>query len=276
VNAASGQDARANPRIHHVVQESRRRDEAHPARTVVLSHALGCDLSMWDALADRLAQGWRVVRFDHRGHGASQATAGPCTMADLTDDALRVLDAVGTEPVVWIGLSMGGMVGQELAIRHPGRVSGLVIANSTSHYPPAAVAMWKQRIEAVQHGGTSAIADAVMGRYFHAAFRDAEPATVAAFRARLVATDPAGYVACCHAIAGVDTTARLPQVQVPALVIAGALDEGTPVAMAETLAAVLPRAQLTVLRDASHLSVIEQPAAFAAAVESFLDTLPCR
>lgn len=265
-------NAPMQPRIRHVVQESR--DAAHPTRTVVLSHALGCDLSMWDALAERLAQGWRVVRFDHRGHGESQSTAGPCTMADLADDALRVLDAVAPHPVVWIGLSMGGMVGQELAIRHPGRISALVIANSTSHYPSAAVAMWKQRIEAVQQGGTAAIADAVMERYFHPAFRDAEPATVAGFRARLVATDAAGYVACCHAIAGVDTTARLRQVQVPALVIAGELDQGTPVLMAETLAAALPRARLTVLRNASHLSVIEQPAAFAAAVESFLGTLP--
>jgi len=262
------------PHIHHVVQESH--DTSHPMRTVVLSHALGCDLSMWDALAERLAQGWRVVRFDHRGHGASQSTAGPCTMADLAEDALRVLDAVAVavEPVVWIGLSMGGMVGQELAIRYPDRVSALVIANSTSCYSSAAVAMWKQRIEAVQQGGTVAIADAVMERYFHVGFRDAAPTTVAKFRARLVATDAAGYVACCHAIAGVDTTSRLRQVQMPALVIAGELDQGTPLAMAETLAAALPRARLKVLRDASHLSVVEQPVAFAAAVESFLGTLP--
>ena len=261
----------APPRIHHTVQDSR--DPAPGKRTVVLSHALGCDLAMWDALAERLAARWRVVRFDHRGHGASQATAGPCTMADLAEDARRVLDAVDAERVVWIGLSMGGMVGQELAIRHPDRISALVIANSTSRYPPAAVAQWQQRIEAVQRGGTTAIADAVMERYFHAGFRAAEPATVAAYRARLVATDTAGYVACCHAIAGVDTTERLSQVQVPALVIAGELDQGTPVAMAETLAAALPQGRLTVLRDASHLSVIEQPEAFAAAVEAFLDTL---
>lgn len=262
----------AQPRIHHVVQQIREAEQR--ARTVVLSHALGCDLSMWDALAERLSQAWRVVRFDHRGHGASQSTAGPCTMADLAEDARRVLDAVGTEPVVWIGLSMGGMVGQEVAIRYPDRISALVIANSTSCYPPAAVAMWKQRIEVVEQRGTVAIADAVMERYFHTGFRDTAPATVAEFRARLVATDAAGYVACCHAIAGVDTTQRLGRVQVPALVIAGELDQGTPVAMAETLADALPDARLTVLRDASHLSVIEQPAAFAAEVEAFLAALP--
>jgi 3-oxoadipate enol-lactonase len=261
----------AHPIIHYTVQDSR--DTAHPVRTVVLSHALGCDLSMWDALADRLLQRCRVVRFDHRGHGSSESTVGPCTMTDLAEDARRVLEAVGTEPVTWIGLSMGGMVGQELAIRYPDRISALVIANSTSRYPPAAVAMWQQRIEAVQRGGTIAIADAVMERYFHAGFREAVPATVAEYRARLAATDAAGYIACCHAIAGVDTTQRLGQVQVPALVIAGELDQGTPVAMAETFAAALPHARLTVLRDASHLSVIEQPEAFAAAVEEFLRTL---
>jgi 3-oxoadipate enol-lactonase len=133
--------------------------------------------------------------------------------------------------------------------------------------------MWKQRIQAVQRGGTNAIADAVMDRYFHAGFRAAAPATVAAYRARLAATAPAGYIACCDAIAGVDTTQRLGRVQAPALVIAGELDQGTPVAMAQTLAAALPQARLTVLRDASHLSVIEQPEAFAAAVEEFLGTL---
>jgi len=260
------------PHIHHVVQQSR--DESPFSRTVVLSHALGCDLSMWDALAERLAQDWRVVRFDHRGHGASQSTAGPCTMADLAEDALGVLDAVAAERVVWIGLSMGGMVGQELAIRHPERISALVVANSSSAYPPAAVAMWHQRIELVRRGRTAAIADAVMARYFHAGFRDAAPDTVARFRSRLVATDSAGYIACCHAIAGVDTTSRLPQVGVPALVIAGALDEGTPVVMARAIAAALPRGRLAVLQDASHISVVEQPAAFAAVVESFLGTLP--
>lgn len=256
------------PALHYTVREPR--NGQPPRHTVVLSHALGCDLSMWDGLAQTLAADCRVIVYDHRGHGGSAAPAGPYSMADLADDAARMLEELGTGPVVWVGLSMGGMVGQELALRHPARVRALVIANSTSSYPEAARAMWQQRIAAVQSGGTQAIADAVMGRYFHDDFRATSPATVARFRQRLVSTDVDGYIGCCAAVGAVDTTARLPQLAVPALVIAGELDQGTPLAMSQTMADAIPGAQLVVLADASHLAAIEQPAAFARAVKQFI------
>jgi 3-oxoadipate enol-lactonase len=129
--------------------------------------------------------------------------------------------------------------------------------------------MWQARIDTVRTDGIEAIADAVMARYFHDSFRNAHAATVARFRRRLVSTDVTGYLACCAAVAQVDTTARLGQVQAPTLVIAGALDAGTPLAMAETLAAAIPHAQLLVIDGASHLSAIEQPDAFAAAITTF-------
>ena len=261
----------STPALHYSVREPR--SGRAPRLTVVLSHALGCDLSMWDALANQLACDCRVISYDHRGHGSSEAPAGLYAMADLADDAARLLRELDTGPVVWIGLSMGGMVGQELALRHPSLVRGLVLANTTSGYPEAARALWEQRIATVREQGIEAIADAVMGRYFHDGFRARQAATVERFRRRLVSTDPLGYVGCCNAVGGVDTTERLPRIAVPVLVIAGELDQGTPVAMSQAMTEAIPGARMVVLPEASHLGAIEQPELFAQHAVSFLDSL---
>lgn len=243
--------------------------------TLMLSHALGCDLRMWDDLTAHLrAQGHRVLRYDQRGHGRSSAPAGPYTMAQLADDAAALIERLGVGPVVWVGLSMGGMVGQELALRHPRAARALVLANTTSAYPPEAQAGWAQRIEGIRLGGLAAIVDGALQRWFHEGFRAAHPGSVALWRERVLQCDAAGYIACCEAISQIDTTRRLPAIDVPTLVIAGALDVGTPPAFAERIAGAIPGAQLVVLPDASHLSVLEQPAAFAACLDGWLATLP--
>lgn len=237
---------------------------------IALSHALGLDRHMWDAYADRVAAAHPVLRYDHRGHGESAAPPGPYALDDLVDDAARLVREWGCGPVVWIGLSMGGMVGQGLAIRHPELVRGLVIANSGARYPDAAQAMWAERIAKVEHGGLAAIAEMVIERYFSVAFRTSQAEAVGAFRRKVLQTDPSGYVACCHAIAAVDWLDRLGDVQCPTLVIAGAEDVGAPVAMSEAMAARIPGAELVVIEKASHLSVVEQPEAFSAAVQRLL------
>lgn len=256
------------PALHYSVREPR--NGKAPRHTVVLSHALGTDLTMWDSLANQLSLENRVIAYDHRGHGSSDAPEAMYAMADLADDAARLLRELDTGPVVWVGLSMGGMVGQELALRHPSLVRALVLANTTSGYPEAARAVWEQRIATVRADGMEAIADAVMGRYFHDAFRARKPGTVARFRRRLVSTDAVGYVGCCDAVGKVDTAARLGQIAVPTLVIVGELDQGTPVAMAQTLADSIPDARLEVIADASHVSAVEQPEAFAGLVTGFV------
>jgi 3-oxoadipate enol-lactonase len=273
VHSGVGREGRtaSSPALHYSVREPR--NGKAPRHTVVLSHALGCDLTMWDALANQLAADCRVIAYDHRGHGSSDAPSALYAMADLADDAARLLRELDTGPVVWVGLSMGGMVGQELALRHPSLVRALVLANTTSGYPEAARAVWEQRIDTVRSSGIEAIADAVMGRYFHDAFRAQKAATVARFRRRLVTTDAVGYVGCCEAVGKVDTTSRLGQIAVPTLVIAGELDQGTPVAMAEALAGGIPGAQLQVLKEASHLSAAEQPEAFSQLVTQFVSGL---
>jgi 3-oxoadipate enol-lactonase len=238
---------------------------------VVLSHALGLDMAMWDDLAADLAStGYRVLCHDHRGHGASAVPPGPYTMDDLVADAARIIRECAAGPVVWVGLSMGGMVGQGLAIRHPELVRGLVLANTTAQYPSEARAGWVQRIRTVEASGMRAIAEMVVERYLHAAFRATNRHVAKLVRDRIRRADAQGYAASCHAVARVDWLAELGTVQVPTLVIAGALDVGAPPSMALAIQQQISRAQLVVLESASHLSVAEQPQQFAALIKDFL------
>jgi 3-oxoadipate enol-lactonase len=263
------------PRLRYRVQGPR--DGGQAPLTFVLAHALGCDLTMWDELAHHLAEHNRVLCYDQRGHGDSEAPAGPYAMAELANDAARLIDELALGPVVWVGLSMGGMIGQELALRHPDKLRGLVLANTTSGYPQEAQAGWSQRIAGISQGGLESIVDGALQRWFHPGFHAQQPQTVAHWRARVLACDAAAYIACCQAIAGVDTTARLPSIALPALVIAGALDVGTPPDMARTIAQGIRGARMVVLPEASHLSVLEQPLAFRAALDDWLQqTFPAR
>jgi 3-oxoadipate enol-lactonase len=260
---------RSAPAIHARVREPR---NGHtPRHTVVLSHALGADSMMWDDLANTLAEDCRVICFDHRGHGASTVVDAPCTMADLADDAARLLDEMATGPVVFIGLSMGGMVAQELALRHPQLVKALVIANASSGYDETGKKAWADRIAVVEAQGLDAIADATMQRWFTPVFHAHQAATVARWHRRIVTNDVRGYVAGCHAVMSLDTTDRLKQVKLPTLVIAAEFDQGTPPAMSERIAFEIEGAVLVVLRDAAHFSLIEQPQGFEQAVLSFLE-----
>lgn len=259
------------PALRYVVHEPRKVKE--PRHTIVLSHALGCDLTMWNVLADKLAEDCRVIAYDHRGHGQSETAPGPYTMEDLTEDAARVIQETNSAPLVWIGISMGGMVGQELALRHPELIAALVIANSTSRYPDEAQTTWQQRIITLEQQGIPGIVEATLQRFFSPAFHERDPATVDAFRRRLLSTELQAYLGCCHAVRVIDTTERLPQIRVPVQIIAGEQDQGTPPAMAKTIADKIPYAKLAVLPDAAHLSVIEQPEAFAKVIYSFLREL---
>lgn len=271
-HTGSGRSFRSQgqPALRYTVREARNGDAKH---TLVFSHALGCDASMWDAVANGLAAGHRVVCYDHRGHGDSDAPPGPYAMTELADDAARLLDELGGGPVVWIGLSLGGMVGQELALRAPSRLKALVIANSSALFDAPGRAAWQQRIDAIEAGGVDAVADGAMARWFSEPFRTAQPATVARWRRRVASTPRAGYLGAAAAVRDHDALARLPALALPTLVIAGALDAGTPVAMSQAIAAAVPGARLAVLPEVAHLSVLEQPEAFGALLRDFIDAL---
>jgi 3-oxoadipate enol-lactonase len=262
--------------VHHTFSEPQLRVAVQGAGEgvpVMLSHALGLDLSMWDALAQALAGEHPVLRYDQRGHGGSAVPAGRYTIDALVDDAARLIREWGRGPVAFVGLSMGGMVGQGLAVLHPELLRGMVIAHSTAQYPPAAAPNWAQRIAAVESGGMPAVVETVLERYLSAGFRAAHPEVVAHSRATLLRCDPAGYVACCHAIAAVDWLDRLAAVKLPTLVIAGALDVGAPPAMSRAIAERIEGAELIVLDDVAHLGTVERPEDFARLVREFVGGL---
>ncbi len=242
--------------------------------TVVLSHALGCDLSMWDEVAALLAADYSVLRYEHRGHGTSEIVPGPFGIADMADDAAELIAAQAEGPVHFVGLSLGGMVAQQLAVSHPALVASIVVANSSSYYSDAARRIWQSRIETVLAEGMTAIADGAMERWFTPGFR-ADPygaARVAASRAVLEASNAPAYAAACEAVSRIDFRGTNPLVACPTLVIGGTRDEATPMVMSELICQAIPGARLATL-DASHLSAIEKPAAFAALVAGFISGL---
>lgn len=243
--------------------------EQGQGRPVVLGHALGVDLRMWDEVADDLARDHLVLRYDHRGQGSSDVPPGPYTLDELVDDAAALIRERAVGPVVYVGLSMGGMVAQGLAVRHPSLVRGIVVANSTARYPDAARAAWTQRIASVREQGMAAVADATMERWFTPGFRATRPEVVDRFRHAVLQADAAGYAATCEAIAAVDWLDRLDGVACPALVIAGAQDAGAPPEMGRAIAERIPGAELQVWDDVAHMSAIEQPARFIVALRSF-------
>jgi 3-oxoadipate enol-lactonase len=241
--------------------------DGHP---VLLAHAIGCDRHMWDGLVPALAAEHRVVAIDARGHGKSALPERPWSLEDMADDAARLLDRLGIARAHWVGLSMGGMVGQAFALRHPGRLDRLVLANTTSSYGADGRAIWDNRIRMVTDGGLAAIRDLVAARYFSDAFRAAHADVAARVMDRFMETPAAGYAGCCEAIREMELLPRLGAIRAPTLVIAGELDAGTPVAMSEAIAKAIPGARLVVIRGASHLSAVEKPAEFNALVRDFL------
>lgn len=242
---------------------------------ILLSHALGADMSMWDEVADLLSASHSVTAYDHRGHGRSKLLPGPYRMVDLVDDAAQLIGQHFKRPVIFIGLSMGGMVGQLLAARHPGLVRKLVLANCPSHVPAAAQPMWQARMAAVAQDGMASIVDETMARWFTPAFaadtRHGGAAAVAAVREVMLNTDAAGYLASCAAVKAFDARAELANIQTPTLVIGATADAGTPEAASQDLQQSIAGARLRILPTA-HLSAVEKPQAFVDAVLSFLES----
>ncbi len=237
---------------------------------MVLSHSLACDLHMWDEQAALLAADYTVLRFDTRGHGASGAPAGEYSLEMLADDAKGLLDALGVASCHWVGLSMGGMIGQSFALRHPGVFKTLVLADTASRYPPEARTLWDARIATAETKGMEPLVEGTIGRWLSPGFRAARRELCERIGATIRATPAAGYVGCCHALSKLDLTARLKEIACPALVIVGEQDAATPLGMAREIHAALPGSELVVIPSAMHLSNVEQPEAFNRALTGFL------
>ena len=237
---------------------------------LALSHSLCCDGSMWAPQLAGLERQFTVLRFGTRGHGGSDAPAGAYSFEQLTDDVLGLLDALQIERTHFCGLSMGGMLGQHLALKAPQRIGRLVLADTTSRMPAEAAPLWAERIRIATEQGMAPLVQPTLERWFTAPYRAAHPEVMANIGALIRSTPIAGYVGCAQAIARIDVTDRLHGVKAPTLVIVGSDDLGTPPAMSEAIAAAIPGARLEVIADASHLSNIEQAQAFNTLLLDFL------
>ena len=241
---------------------------------VVLSHALGCDLGMWDGVAAALGDRYTVLRYDHRGHGQSEVVPGPYSVQALADDAAALIRREVGRPVHFVGLSMGGMTAQAMAARHPDLIQSIVVANATDHFDAPARALRHALVDMVRQQGVAASLDGAIQRCFTPEFRADQPpgsaARVAQCRAVMLAMDTQAYVDCCQAVSRIDFRKSNRRIACPALVIAGSRDDATPLAMSEAVQAGIQGAQLA-LMDTAHLSAVEQPVVFAKLLSVFFD-----
>jgi 3-oxoadipate enol-lactonase len=239
---------------------------------LVFSHSLACSVRMWDGEIARHKERFRVLVYDTRGHGQSAAPQGAYTLEQLADDLRGLLRTLKVEKAHFCGLSMGGMIGQTFALKYPGIFQTLTLCDTTSRYPAAAAAMWQERIRTAESQGLKPLVQPTLERWFTAPFREKQKEKVQAIAAQIERTPVPGYVGCCHAIPKIDVTARLKEIQCPALVICGADDPATPPALAREIHENLPGSKLALIAQAAHLSNIEQPEAFNRALGDFLSS----
>jgi 3-oxoadipate enol-lactonase len=242
------------------------------APALILSNSLGTTLEMWDPQVDAFSAHYRVVRYDTRGHGGSPVTQGPYTFADLGQDVLAVLDALGIERAAFCGISMGGHTGLWLGVHAGARFNAIAVCNSAAKI--GTLQGWSDRAAMVREGGRAsmqALAESSPGRWFSPDFASTHPAEVQRAQAWIAGIAPQGYAACCEALAASDLRDDLGRITTPMLLLAGASDPVTTVADAQAMQVGIAGAQLAVV-PASHLSNLEAPRAFDQAVLHFLAT----
>lgn len=237
---------------------------------LLFAHCLGGDLSAWAPQVAACSDRYTTVAYDLRGQGGSQVTPGPYSMGLLAGDAIALLDSLGIERAVFLGVSMGGMVAMAAALQAPERFAGVVIADSAGGFAPEARQAWDERIAAVRADGIAPMVDTMLGRWFTEGFRQRAAAQVAAVGEILRRAPVAGYLASCAAIRDLDLLPRLPQLACPALVICGEEDPSTPLTLSEAIAAAIPDSRLAVIPGAHHLTQLEFPETFNSLIDGFL------
>jgi 3-oxoadipate enol-lactonase / 4-carboxymuconolactone decarboxylase len=237
------------------------------APVLVLSNSLGATTAMWDPQVAALAQHFRVVRYEHRGHAGAPVPPEPYSLDDLGADVLALLDRLGVERVHFCGVSLGGMVGMWLAINAPQRLRRLVLCCTSAML--AEDHDWADRARRVREGGSAAVAESVVERWFTAPYAAAHPDLVERMRAMVGATPAVGYAGCCEAIRTMDLRLQLPRATTPTLVVAGAQDPATRPIHAQRIAALMPDCRMAVV-DAAHLANVELPEAVTGLIRSYL------
>lgn len=235
---------------------------------LVLGNSLGTDVTLWDPILDELMQHFYVVRFDMRGHGGSDAPAGDYSLNTLVDDVQAVISAAKLQTFSYAGISLGGMVGMELAARQPQGLAKVVLSNTAFEFPAG---IWGARIDSVMQSGMASIIDAVLGRFFTEGFVQANSLAFRRVKNIVLMQTPAGYAGCCAAIRDMDIVNRLSSIAIPALVVVGEFDLSTPPSRGEDILARVKGAKLVNLPSA-HIPVTEIPQAYSAALLGFLRT----
>jgi 3-oxoadipate enol-lactonase len=246
--------------------------DAAPA--VVLHHPLATDLSIWDQLTAALRPRYRVVRFDARGHGASEATAAPYDFAMLGADVTALMDHLKIARAHFLGLSMGGMVGQHLGLEHPQRFASLILCSTSSRIPAEAQPLWDERVKVAREKGMASQVELALSRWLAASSLQGKPPLVSRMRRYIEATPVEGYAGWCQAIRGLNVTDRLKGIKLPTRVIVGAEDPSTPPAAAQVIHREIAGSDLVEVPGVSHQLQVEEPDTFNRHVREFLDRQP--
>jgi 3-oxoadipate enol-lactonase len=249
-------------RLHHVVTGD---PEGLP---LVFANSLGTDFRIWDKVIAGLPAGLKILRYDMRGHGLSDAPEGDYPMADLVADVAGLMDALGFRDAVFVGLSIGGIVAQGLAVERPDLVRAVVLSNTAAKLGTEQT--WGERIALVRAQGIDAIADNVMKLWFSKAFHDERADELVGWRHMLTRTPVAGYVGCCAAIAHTDLRDSTRTIRQPVLAIGGDADGSTPPDLVRETAESIPGARFELIRGAGHIPCVERPEAVAALLTTFL------
>lgn len=238
------------------------------APSLAFSNALGTDFRIWDAVAGHLADRYRILLYDKRGHGLSEAPPGPYVLADHTADLAALLDHAGIGKVAIVGLSVGGMIAQDFAARHAARTVAAVFSNTAHKIGTKEI--WAERMAAVESGGVEALADATLKRWFTPAFHVERGAELAGYRAMLSRQPATGYLATCASIRDADLTAQSGRLKLPVLCIAGDQDGSTSADLVRSLAERVPGSRFRIIEGAGHIPCVEKPEAVADLVGTFL------
>ena len=240
---------------------------------VCMTHSLSSDGGMWaEQVPALLNAGYRVLRLDMRGHGGSDPVPGPYTMSELAGDVIAALDHLGFDRVHYIGLSIGGMIGQALAIEHQHRIISAMWCDTSAAYPPEALPTWEERKKPVRQANSVApLADASMPRWLTEEYKAKNPQRYQRMRDTIAATTPQGYLGCVEAISRMDFIADLPSVKIPVLVVCGSDDEGTPPAGNKRIAALVANGRYAEIARARHFPNVEHPGVFNGIMLGWLD-----
>ncbi len=238
---------------------------------VVLSHSLGTSLEMWNPQIAALEPHYRVLRYDTRGHGGSEAPAQHYTLNQLAEDAVSLLDVLGIDGIHFVGLSMGGMIGQCLALNYGNRLRSLVLCDTAALIPQGAQPVWQERIDTARENGIQALVESTLQRWFTPSYLDQNPPQVQLIRKLFLSTPLAGYIGCSEAIRSLNYLEQLAEIKIPTLIIVGRDDPGTPVAAAQAMHKRITDSKLVVLDSAAHLSNVEQSEAFNQSLMKFIN-----